>query len=172
MASIDDEKLVLHGRKCLVVHDSRKHRFASGDNRWDCGYAGFDWRGVEGIREEVVVFSLHQLWRKGANGLWTEWVLFHHRMGWESRKFRGHGGVLVHCAGCWLTTLDGLPSRAQSRVRPTLTITELSHRDASRNPASSIPPPAFMAKAIIVSPSSTQASALQLQGQWDRSSAG
>ena len=68
---------------------------------------------MEGIREEVVTFSLHQLWRKGANGLWTKCRLFRHPMGGKAirRKIPGHGGVVV-CSTSHiiaLVTLDGLP---------------------------------------------------------------
>jgi hypothetical protein len=84
MASIDDEKLVLHVRERLVVHDLLEA--ASPRLGGQCGRPDFERRSVEGTRQEVGIFSWHQLWRKGGNGLWTEWGLFRHPMGWESKQ--------------------------------------------------------------------------------------
>jgi hypothetical protein len=137
MASIDNEKLVLHARECLVVHDLLEEALLRlRGQSLDCICPCFERRGIEGIREEVVFFSLHQLWRKGANGLWTEcrdcgssvtvWDGKENR-----RKIPGHGGVIryftashiiapvMHYLGCSLQSLHW----AQSRARPTLTIT-------------------------------------------------
>jgi hypothetical protein len=101
MTGIDDEKLVLHGRERLVVHDLLEEAFLRlGGPSLDCGCPGFERHGVKGIREEVVIFSLHQLWRKGANGLWTECKDWGCSVTvWDGkakrRKFPGHGGVMV-----------------------------------------------------------------------------
>jgi hypothetical protein len=66
MASIDDEKFVLHGRERLVVHDLLEEALLRlGGQFLDCGCPGSARCGVEGIREEVVIFSLHDLWWKG-----------------------------------------------------------------------------------------------------------
>jgi hypothetical protein len=111
MTSIDDEKLVLLGRERLVVHDLLEEALVRlGERSPYFGFPGFE--SVEGIREEVVIFSLHDLWRKGANG-WTRVQglgLFRHRMGWKSkqedvsRPWRCDGlhatHFTYHCAGC------------------------------------------------------------------------
>jgi hypothetical protein len=69
MASRDDEKLVLHVRERLAVHDLLEEALLRlGGQSLDCGCPCFERRGVEGIREEVGVFSLHDLWWNGANG--------------------------------------------------------------------------------------------------------
>ena len=61
MASIDDKKLVLHGRERLVVHDLlEKALLRLGGQSLDCGCPGFERHSVEGIREEVVIFSCHR----------------------------------------------------------------------------------------------------------------
>ena len=61
MARIDDEKLVLHFRERLVVHDLLEEAlFRLGGQSLDFGCPGFERRGVEGIREEVVTFSCHR----------------------------------------------------------------------------------------------------------------
>jgi hypothetical protein len=69
MASIDDEKLVLHVRDHLVVHNLLDEALLNlGGQSLDCGCPGFrvKRRSVEGIQEEVGIFSRHrhQLWRK------------------------------------------------------------------------------------------------------------
>ena len=59
MASINDEKLVLHVRERLVVHGLLKEALLRlGGLSLDCGRPGFERRGVEGIREEEI-FSCH-----------------------------------------------------------------------------------------------------------------
>jgi hypothetical protein len=66
MTSIDDEKLVLLARERLVLHDLLKEALLRlGGQLLDCGCPCFERCGVEGIREEVGIFSLHDLWRKG-----------------------------------------------------------------------------------------------------------
>jgi len=61
MAGIDDEKLVLHVRERLVVHDLLEEAFLRlGEPLLDCGCPGFERGGVEGIWEEVVIFSCHR----------------------------------------------------------------------------------------------------------------
>ena len=58
MASIDNEKLVLHVRERLVVHDLLEEALLRlGGQFMDCGCPGFKRRSVEGIREEEVVCS-------------------------------------------------------------------------------------------------------------------
>ena len=69
MASIDDEKLVLHVRERFVVLDLLKEALLRiGGQSLDCVGPGFQRRGVESIRVEGVIFCCrrHQLWRKGA----------------------------------------------------------------------------------------------------------
>ncbi len=61
MVSIDDEKLVLHVRERLVVHDLLEEALLRlGGQSLDCGCPGFERHSVEGIREEVVIFSCHR----------------------------------------------------------------------------------------------------------------
>lgn len=60
MASIDDEKLVLHVRERLVVHDLLEEALPRlGGQSLYCGCPGLERRAVEGIWEEVVIFSCH-----------------------------------------------------------------------------------------------------------------
>ena len=61
MASIDDEKLVLHVRERLVVHNLLEEALLClGGQSPDCGCPGFERRGVKGIWEEMVIVSCHR----------------------------------------------------------------------------------------------------------------
>ena len=62
MASINDEKLVLHARERLVVHDFLKDALLrlAGQSVLDCGCPSFERRGMEGIWEEVVGIRRHR----------------------------------------------------------------------------------------------------------------
>jgi hypothetical protein len=69
MASKDNEKLVFHGRERFAVHDLLEEALLRlGGLSLNCGCPGLERRGVESIREEVVIF-MHDLWRKDAIGL-------------------------------------------------------------------------------------------------------
>ena len=61
MASINDEKLVLHARERLVVDDFLEDAFLRLGEQLalNCGCPGFEGRSIEGIREEVVDFRCH-----------------------------------------------------------------------------------------------------------------
>ena len=57
MASMDDEKLVLHVRERFVVLDLLEEAsLRLGGQSLYCVCPGFERRGVEGIREEGVIF--------------------------------------------------------------------------------------------------------------------
>jgi len=52
MTGIDDEKLVLHIRECLVMHDLLEETLPGlGGQSLDCGCPGLEGCGVEGIWE-------------------------------------------------------------------------------------------------------------------------
>ncbi len=58
MDGIDEEKLVLHVRERFIVHDLLEEALLClGGQSLDCGCPGFERGGVEGIREEVGIFS-------------------------------------------------------------------------------------------------------------------
>ena len=93
MASVDDEKLVFHVRERLVVHDLLEEALLRlGGKLLDCGCPCFERRGVEGIREEVVI--CHRYINYGGKVLMvcgpSDRVqgseLFHHPMGWEGKR--------------------------------------------------------------------------------------
>jgi hypothetical protein len=101
MASIDDEELVLHVRERLVVHDLLEEAsLRLGGQSLDCGRPGFERRGVEGIREEVVIFSCHRYINYGGKVLRTECkdrgCSVPNRDGRKAnrRKFLGQAGVM------------------------------------------------------------------------------
>jgi len=61
MGRVDDEKLVLHVPERLVVHDLLEEAsLGLGGVSLDCGCPGVERGGVEGIWEEVLVFSCHR----------------------------------------------------------------------------------------------------------------
>ena len=61
MGRVDDEKLVLHIRERLVVHNLFKEAlFGPGGQPLDRGCPGVERGGVEGIGEEVRVVSCHR----------------------------------------------------------------------------------------------------------------
>ncbi len=70
MARIDDEKLVLHVRERLVVHDLLEEALLGlGGQSLDCICPGFEWGDVEGVWEEMVIFSCHRyIENTGAGG--------------------------------------------------------------------------------------------------------
>jgi hypothetical protein len=78
MARVDDEKLVLHVRERLVVHDLLEEAFlglGGGGQSLDGGCPGVKGGGVEGVWEERLVFSCHL--RINADGGWwkrCQWV--------------------------------------------------------------------------------------------------
>jgi hypothetical protein len=56
MASKDNEKLVFHGRERFAVHDLLEEALLRlGGLSLNCGCPGLERRGVESIREEVVI---------------------------------------------------------------------------------------------------------------------
>lgn len=62
MTRVDDEKLVLHVRERLVVHDLLEEAFLGlgrGGQSLDRGCPGVERGGVEGVWEEGLVFSCH-----------------------------------------------------------------------------------------------------------------
>jgi len=89
MAGTDDEKLVLHVREGLVVHDLLEEAsLRLGGLSLDCSCPGFERRGVEGIREEVAIFSCHRYINYGGKVLMVcgPECKDRHPMGWESKE--------------------------------------------------------------------------------------
>jgi hypothetical protein len=108
MASINDEKIVLHVRERLVVHGLLEEALLRlGGLSLDCGCPGFERRGVGrySVKNDFLLSLMHQLWRKGVNGLWTECKGRGRSVtlrGWKSKQVEVSRCGVMHVMVCTL----------------------------------------------------------------------